>query len=630
MNNLSKSAILLLFCWVLACSEKASENVEPPKEIPIEFLPFTTLNLNDMSAFKPVAKNWQIVGNAYVDQKKDGTFVPSAGNGILLNTPDKTAKDHLFTTFEHGDIEIELDVMMPVHSNSGLYFQGRYEIQLLDSWGVAKAKSSDIGGIYERWDKSRGKGNERYEGFPPAVNAAKAPGLWQHFKIIFHAPKFDASGIKVKNAWFEEVWLNGALLHKNQEVSGPTRSGAFEDEKPTGPLMIQGDHGALAIRNIKYKLYGDQRVTISDMKMREYKNEHNSIPNLDSLELEREIIVDSISSFLALGSNPQKLLLFEGTMNVPKNGDYIFEMNLNRGGGLLLINKDTIINLNGDYGPDKPEFGFVSLQKGNVPFTLIYNKHRPYQRGLALRVEGPKMAKYDLTAPDSWPKGNDDSQPVRIALAEETVLQRGFFNHGDRKRTHVISVGSPQDVHYAFDLSFGSLLQMWGGGFLDVTKMWVGRGGEQLSVPVGIPVSSHGDPDFAFLDDENTIWPDTISANGEYRQMGYKLDKIGNPTFSTKIGDSEVTNKFIPSGKQRRFERIITTNTKEAIWHKMGEGSMIEKLPDNTYAIDDKSYFVEFSGNGELEPIIRQSAGKGELLLQIPAGSNTIIYQLLW
>ena len=95
------------------------------------------------------------------------------------------------------------------------------------------------------------------------MNAAKAPGLWQHYKIIFHAPKFDSLGRKEKNAVFKEVWLNGVLLHENQEVTGPTRAAAFKDEKPKGPLMIQGDHGPVALKNIRYKLYEDKKVAIT-------------------------------------------------------------------------------------------------------------------------------------------------------------------------------------------------------------------------------------------------------------------------------------------------------------------------------------------------------------------------------
>jgi len=46
---------------------------------------------------------------------------------------------------------------------------------------------------------------------------------------------------------------NGIVIHENQEVTGKTRAGAFRDEKPTGPLMLQGDHGPVAYRNIRPK-----------------------------------------------------------------------------------------------------------------------------------------------------------------------------------------------------------------------------------------------------------------------------------------------------------------------------------------------------------------------------------------
>ena len=54
-------------------------------------------------------------------------------------------------------------------------------------------------------------------------------------------------------AKFIKVALNGKVLHENVEATGPTRSSRFNDEKPTGPLQIQGDHGPVALRNITIK-----------------------------------------------------------------------------------------------------------------------------------------------------------------------------------------------------------------------------------------------------------------------------------------------------------------------------------------------------------------------------------------
>ncbi len=628
MKKLKRYIPFLFAGLLMSCTENPPETTETESQEPMTVLPFKTLKLDDLSGFKPVAKNWKIVGNTSVDQNQERVFVSSPGTGILLNEPEKGMKENLFTAFEHGDIELELDVMMPIHSNSGLYFQGRYEIQLLDSWGVGEPESSDIGGIYARWDDSRGKGNERFDGQAPSMNAAKAPGLWQHFKIIFHAPKFDASGQKIKNAWFEEVWLNGALLHQNQEISGPTRSSAFQDEKPLGPIMIQGDHAAVAIKNIKYKLYEDKKVAFKDLSLIEYENKKQLIPNLDSLIAIRELKTDSISSMMATGENPQKLLAYKGKMNIPNTGDYIFDMKVHRGGGLLIIENDTIVNLNGDFEVDDPGYGLASLKKGDVPFTLVYNKHRPYQRGLALFVEGPGIAKYALHAPSSITINQGNLPEMTVSASDEVVLQRSFLMHEDFKRTHCISVATPQGINYSYDVAFGSLLQAWNDGFLNVAKMWHSRGGQQLAEPLGLPVSIHGDPDFAYLDNEKASWPDSISAS--YRQLGYELSQNGTPTFLMDIGGGVIRNEFMPSDTLRKLTRIIRTDLKKNIWHKIGEGSVIEALPDNIYAIDDKNYFVDFSDSEGIKPVIRQAAGKQELLVNFSKGKSELSYTIIW
>jgi len=628
MKNLKLYLPFLFTGLLISCSETSPETTDIKSQEILTVLPYKTLSLDDLSGFKPVSTNWKIVGNADVDQNKKGVFISSPGKGILLNVPEKGLKEHLFTAFDHGDIEVELDVMMPVNSNSGLYFQGRYEIQLLDSWGVAEAQSSDIGGIYQRWDKSRGKGNERFEGHAPNVNAAKAPGLWQQFKIIFHAPKFDASGQKIKNAWFEEVWLNGALLHKNKEVSGPTRASAFQDEKALGPFMIQGDHGAVAFRNIKYKLYEDKKLVFKDLSIKEYENKSQRIPRLDTLKAIREIKTDSISSLLASGENPQKLLAYSGKINIPNAGDYIFDMKVNRGGAVLIIANDTIVNLDGDYDVNHPGYGMASLKKGDVPFTLIYNKHRPYQRGLALFVEGPGIAKYALHAPGSISLNQGNLPDMTVSATDEVVLQRSFLMHEDKKRTHCISVATLQGINYSYDVAFGSLLQAWNGGFLNVAKMWHSRGGQQLAEPLGLPVSIHGDPDFAYLDNEESNWPDSISTS--YRQLGYELNQNGSPIFLMEIEGGLIKNQFQPSDSLRKLTRIIGTDLQKKVWHKIGEGSVIEALSDNRYAINDKNYFVDFSNNEGLKPVVRQVEGKQELLVNISEGKNELSYTIIW
>jgi len=167
------------------------------------------------------------------------------GGGVILNGPTgKTA--NLCTTREFGDIELYLEFMLPKGSNSGVYLQGLYEMQILDSWANTEPPtSSDIGGIYHQWIDNRGVG-----GSAPRVNAARRPGEWQSYQAWFRAPRFDAAGKRVEPARFIRVLLNGQLVQSDVDVAGPTRSALDLPEGAAHPLMLQGDHGAVAFRNI--------------------------------------------------------------------------------------------------------------------------------------------------------------------------------------------------------------------------------------------------------------------------------------------------------------------------------------------------------------------------------------------
>lgn len=197
-----------------------------------------------LAGWRAAESEWVNVGEVRLNPTSPKFLVFEKGSGILVNGATGRTSN-LFSDLEHGDVVAHVEFMVPQGSNSGVYFQGRYEIQVLDSWRVEKLKHGDCGGIYQRWSKGEG-----FEGHAPRINASRPPGAWQSFDVVFRAPRFDGSGKKVANARFVKVVHNGVVVHENVEVTGPTRAAGYSDEKPTGPLMLQGDHGPVAYRNV--------------------------------------------------------------------------------------------------------------------------------------------------------------------------------------------------------------------------------------------------------------------------------------------------------------------------------------------------------------------------------------------
>jgi len=204
---------------------------------------FNGKDLNNWVVKGDKEKSKWTVGIPAMSTENPKLLVNKGGEGAMINLAshhgesfDIYSKD---SKAGFGDCRIELEVMVPKGSNSGIYVMGEYEIQVLDSWGRDKMSRDDMGAIYGA--------------SPPPVNACKRPGEWQKYVIDFLAPKFDASGRKTENAKFVNVELNGQLLHENLEMKGQTPGGLTGREAATGPLMFQGNHGPVAYRNIIIK-----------------------------------------------------------------------------------------------------------------------------------------------------------------------------------------------------------------------------------------------------------------------------------------------------------------------------------------------------------------------------------------
>jgi hypothetical protein len=209
------------------------------------------IDLTNLEAWRKPVGNWVLADRVAVDTENPRLLTATSGKSILVNGREGREHD-LLSKQEFGDLEVHLEFLIPRGSNSGVKLQGLYEIQICDSWGVKEPRGSDCGGIYPRAEL---KPTYRYldKGFAPRRNACKKPGEWQTLDILFVSPRFDAAGKKTANARFAKVVLNGELIHENVETPTPTGHAWTKKEAATGPLLLQGDHGPVAFRNVRVR-----------------------------------------------------------------------------------------------------------------------------------------------------------------------------------------------------------------------------------------------------------------------------------------------------------------------------------------------------------------------------------------
>jgi hypothetical protein len=157
------------------------------------------------------------------------------------------------TKDQWGDAQLHIEFATPTkpegesqgRGNSGVFFHGQFEIQVLDSHNNKTYADGQAGALYGQW--------------PPLANAIKGPGEWNSYDIVFEAPKFDADGKLTKPA-YATVILNGVVLHNRKELNGPTNHRATDPYKAysgKGGISLQ-DHGnPTRFRNIWIRPLGE-------------------------------------------------------------------------------------------------------------------------------------------------------------------------------------------------------------------------------------------------------------------------------------------------------------------------------------------------------------------------------------
>ena len=187
----------------------------------------------------------------------DGKDLSAWKNGdkwIVADGVATAAKGGISTKEALGDCQLHIEWATPAkiegkgqgRGNSGVYFMGRYELQVLDSFENPTYFDGQAGSIYKQ--------------FPPMVNASRKPGEWQAYDVIFTAPRFDPAGKLIKPAAIT-VLHNGVLVQDDVVLSGPTahqRRPPYVAHPGSLPLLLQNHGNPVRYRNIWIRALSEQ------------------------------------------------------------------------------------------------------------------------------------------------------------------------------------------------------------------------------------------------------------------------------------------------------------------------------------------------------------------------------------
>lgn len=599
------------------------------------------LPLTDLSFWKSDAKNWQIASDASVDLQTQDQMNIVKGTGVLANLPDAKNRSNLLSVKEYGDIDVSFDFMMAVHSNSGFYLQGRYEVQLMDSWGVQNPTFADCGGIFarRRWNPAE----VLFDGVPPRLNACLAPGLWQHIDISFQAPRFDFSGKKTSNARLLKVVLNGAVIHENLELTGPTGGPISENEASTGPFLIQGDHGPVAFRNFRIVPKQGALVQAGPFNYSVIYGNFRSASEFAGKKSDLEGTTQKLSWEVAKKEDGYATT-FTGNLKVPEAGRHRLVLQISGRSSLKVNGKELL--------PDawthssNERVAEIDLPAGDVPIELVNYKMEAWlEPYIGLWVEGPvsrpaamHTLSSTLSVPASDPIGLKALQPLvfrsfmdidlrHYPVSPEYNGKPNFFPETKRKRiVHAVQVGDPAQLHYTYDLDNGAVAQLWKGNFLNTSPMWDNRG-DGSSRPEG-PILAFDDvsPVVAKVD-LFVLKPSITEPEAQYTPKGYDLDAAGLPTFRFQRFGMDVQDHLqVTDGKM--ITRTLTFDkipVGQSYVCRLAIGEKIEQSAENTWFVDGKRYYVQLPEG--MKPVIEQS---GNISVMYVPVATQVVYSILW
>ncbi len=415
--------------------------------------------------------------------------------------------------------------------------------------------------------------------FPPLAGSEWPLGdPARSVKIVLHGLHGE---VEVDGRKFNlEMPPQGAMLADDQiaAILSYVRSSWGNKAEPVTADFVKATRAATADRKVQWtadelmKLHPlpAAKPPIANLLSQVYKGEWQKLPDFSTLKPENvEEEHDGKISIKKAGFTELFGMVWQGDLTAPEAGEFMFRLDADDGARVVLDGKEVArVDGTGPIGGGRGKDGKIQLTAGDHKIRVEYFEYHG-NRGIALAWKGPGIPGWKQLSDQSVTGGRD---PISISPVNGRAVVYRNFIQGTTPRA--IGIGFPGGVNLAYSADNLAPELIWTGDFMDGSRHWIDRGqGDQPPAGDGL-VKLSGSPAFT----EQALF------------RGYKLDPVGNPTFSVQIGKQFLLDSWKPVGSEGSPSFLRTLTVK-------GQGSPVElmlsdKLPlkktgDQDYELGD-------------------------------------------
>ena len=322
---------------------------------------------------------------------------------------------------------------------------------------------------------------------------------------------------------------------------------------------------------------------ISNLTYKVYQGKWKNLPDFSKLKHSKDgSLPNGLMDIKASEMKDNFAMVFEGRLNIPKDGQYTLSLSSDDGSKLYIDGK--LLNSNdGIHPPSKVVNKKIKLKKGTVALKVEFFEAGGGEE-LNVSWSGPGFKNRGLsTTGGKKNKKGGGGPPIPLEpnkVAGEAKLFRNFIK-GASSRS--IAVGYPEGTHIVFDATNMNLAVMWKGKYLDAFAMWHGRGTGHME-PQGDPVAIGKEPQVGLLASPESQFPDLSRKSNEIRKSdlrfrGYSLDKKRYPTFMYSLKDIRFEDFFKPiDANGTGILRTVTANASGVsnLWFRVAVDNISE------------------------------------------------------